>query len=228
LLGRTGADLLEGDSGNDTLGGGDNDDTLVGGAGADSISGGSGTDTASYASSDAVRINLTLGTGQFSDAAGDTFGSVENIIGTQVADDITGDNAGNRLQGLGGDDDLTGADGADTLDGGLGFDELNGGNGADKFIYAALNDSTVAAPDDILDFSTAQGDKVDLVAIDANTLVGGDQAFTFIGNAAFTNVAGQLHYTGGTFLEGDVNGNGVADFRIVLHVASMSAGDFVL
>ena len=60
----------------------------------------------------------------------------------------------------------------------------------------------------------------------------GDQAFSFIGTAAFTGVAGQLHYwydAGRTIVSGDVNGNGTADFNIVLAgTVILVAGDFVL
>jgi len=62
--------------------------------------------------------------------------------------------------------------------------------------------------------------------------VAGDQAFSFIGTAAFTGVAGQLHYwydAGRTIVSGDVNGNGTADFNIVLAgTVILVAGDFVL
>ena len=40
--------------------------------------------------------------------------------------------------------------------------------------------------DTLVDFSHAQGDTFDLSAIDANTATAGNQAFTFIGEAAFT------------------------------------------
>ncbi len=43
--------------------------------------------------------------------------------------------------------------------------------------------------DTIWDFSHAQGDRIDLSAIDANSSVGGNQAFTFIGAANFTGTA---------------------------------------
>ncbi len=80
----------------------------------------------------------------------------------------------------------------------------------------------------ITDFSHSQGDKIDLHLIDASTKVAGDQAFTFIGGANFTGVAGQLHFQGG-ILSGDVNGDGRADFEVqVKGAASLVIGDFVL
>ena len=77
-------------------------------------------------------------------------------------------------------------------------------------------------------YTHAQGDRSDLAAIDARFTVAGYQAFSFIGTAAFTGVAGQLHYwheSGRTI----VSGNGTADFHITLtgNLALVS-GDFVL
>jgi hypothetical protein len=84
----------------------------------------------------------------------------------------------------------------------------------------------------IIDFSSAQGDKIDLSAIDARTDLAGDQAFSFISFAAFSNTAGELRLelAGANLLvSGDTNGNGTADFSILLkNVATVSATDFVL
>ena len=70
-------------------------------------------------------------------------------------------------------------------------------------------------PDQILDL--AAGDVIDLSAIDANSGLGGDQAFSFIGSGAFTNTAGELRFAtvnGNTMVYGDTNGDGTADFAI--------------
>jgi hypothetical protein len=86
-------------------------------------------------------------------------------------------------------------------------------------------------PTPFSDFKHAQGDKIDLAAIDAID-GGGDNAFSFIGADSFTGVAGQLHYVasaGGVTIEGDTNGDSVADFSIsVLGVASLVSGDFIV
>ncbi len=62
---------------------------------------------------------------------------------------------------------------------------------------------------------------------------GADDAFAFIGhNVSFGGNAGELRsYTSGghTFVEGDVSGNGAADFQIELTSAlHLSATDFAL
>jgi len=95
-----------------------------------------------------------------------------------------------------------------------------------------LADSVVGSRDIIADFSRAQADRIVLSAIDANTARTGDQAFTFIGSAAFSNVAGQLRFetlSGNTFVSGDVNGDGIGDFSIQLSGnVALLASDFVL
>jgi serralysin len=131
------------------------------------------------------------------------------------------------LEGGSGNDVLKGGAGNDILFGGAGKDVLIGGTGADTFVFKQTNDSTPGQADRIIDFSHAQGDHIDLSSIDANTHAAGDQAFTYIGRAAFTDVAGQLHYAN-HMLEGDTNGDGKADIQIHVNVASLSAGDLIL
>ncbi len=141
------------------------------------------------------------------------------------------------MVGGNGDDELDGgATGNDVLVGGLGQDSLGGGGDADRSVYTGVADSTVAAADTIEDFNTSGGDIIDLSLIDANTAAAGDQAFAFIGTGAFTGIAGQLRYQqsgGDTFVQGDVNGDGVADFMIMLTgtlalTGSGSGSDFIL
>ena len=89
-----------------------------------------------------------------------------------------------------------------------------------------------SARDVISDFSRADRDRISLSDIDANSIAGGDQKFAFIGTAAFSGVAGQLHYEhsgGNTLITGDVNGDAVADFVIqVAGLVSFTSGDFLL
>ena len=58
----------------------------------------------------------------------------------------------------------------------------------------------------------------------------GNQAFTFIGTQAFHNVKGELHFPSAYgVVQGDTNGDGVADFAIkVAGISSLVAADFVL
>ena len=106
------------------------------------------------------------------------------LDGGQGRDELRGGEENDFLFGGANDDTLFGDGGVDRLVGSTGADKLTGGAGADTFEFRAPDDSGFkgAAADEILDFSAAQADKIDLSQIDANSLVTGDQAFTFIGN----------------------------------------------
>ena len=117
LIGDGGANRLAGNAGDDQLFGDGGDDTLEGGSGGDSLDGGEGADVLSYAgSSGSVTIDLSAGTARGGHATGDTFQSVEGIIGSRHRDNLTGG---------AGDDTLTGGGGADRLDGGAGVDTVS-------------------------------------------------------------------------------------------------------
>jgi Ca2+-binding RTX toxin-like protein len=139
------------------------------------------------------------------------------------------------LFGGAGNDVLIGGDLGDTLYGAGRGDTLTGGLGNDIFRYDNVTDSNSTERDGIQDFTL--GDVIDLSRIDADSVTSGDQAFTFIGNAAFSNVAGQLRFEnislGGPIwlVQGDTDGNGVSDFEVVLVVTDanpITAGDFIL
>lgn len=113
LVGGAGADTLNGGVGDDVLIGGDGDDVLIGGlardlliggAGADELDGSTKIDTFSYAGSDAgVRVNLHTGKGRGGHAQGDTLENIENLIGSDFDDVLTGaDLADNTFEGRGG------------------------------------------------------------------------------------------------------------------------------
>lgn len=246
LGGFAGNDTLNGRGGNDVLVGGDGNDVLTGGAGADRLEGGNGIDTASYSAAllnsllslsvSGVTVDLMAPSVNTGEAAGDTFFFVENLTGSSFNDVLRGDNGANVINGLGGTNALQGRGGNDTLIGGIGNDKLQGDAGADTltgglgfdtFIFVATGDSPMTGRDTITDFLSLT-DKIDLRAIDANSLASGDQAFTYIGSSSFTKKAGQLSFTGG-LVAGDVNGDGVADFQIVVSgLAVLAAGDFIL
>lgn len=168
--------------------------------------------------------------------------SESTFTGTELNDTITGTAGANdtifgrgdvdTLFGLDGDDILDGGAGKDTLVGGAGADQLLGGAGGDRFRYDAASDSAVGSHDMIFDFSRAQGDRISLTGVDANTLVGGDQNFAFLGTAAFSGVAGQLRYEksgGNTFVYGDLDGDAVADFQLQLNgELNLYSSDFLL
>jgi hypothetical protein len=155
---------------------------------------------------------------------------------TPEADTILGRGGNDSIDGAGGNDTIRGGVGSDKIIGGLGVDQLFGNAGADKFIFRQAdvvlgNGDTIT--DFIDDFHHAQHDKIDLHLIDANALTSGNQAFNFIVNNDFSGLgaasAGELRYDATQHLvQGDVDGDGTADFAIQVEVSNLLRGDFLL
>ncbi len=132
LIGSSFNDTLFGATFSDTLEGGDGDDLLMGSVGADVYSGGAGVDTVDYSlASGQIAVDLLTQSGSVGDALGDSFTSIERIVGSTFSDSIGGSNAADILDGNSGNDAISGLGGADTLLGGAGDDSLAGGAGAD-------------------------------------------------------------------------------------------------
>jgi Ca2+-binding RTX toxin-like protein len=217
LRGLGGNDSLKGGGGGDHLFGGWGDDVLNGGAGGDVLDGGNGFDTADYGGSDApVIVSLLTGSAQGGHANGDTLKHIENLSGSAHGDILEGNNAANVLSGKDGDDTLDGGNGADRLIGGAGRDTLTGGNMGDTFVWWSTTETgeTAATADVIIDFNSAQNDRIDLSLIDADIYTPGNQAFDFIGMDEFTFTAdpddgntvvpGEIRYyhaNGNTYIE---------------------------
>jgi len=179
---------------------------------------------------------IDLAPGASSDGGGQTtnvqiaFGTIiEDAIGGGGNDVVIGNAANNVLRGGAGNDSLAG---------GAGFDQDEGGAGADIFVFAAPGDSGESAlrsdgakfRSDVLTDFVSGTDRIDLSAIDANSATAGDDAFSFIGTAAFTGQAGQLRYEiagGRVHIYGDVNGDGGVDFQIVANGVLLQASDFI-
>lgn len=231
LSGGAGHDRLSGGPGRDLLLGGSGIDRLEGGAGRDGLDGGAGRDIASYALSPAaVVVNLASGRGSAGDAMGDRLAGIENLRGSIHADRLFGDAGGNLLFGLAGADTLAGGPGDDRLFGGRGADELRGGRGADRFGYTAVADSTAATPDRIVHFARAEGDRIDVSAIDTDPLAPGDQGFTaFIGATPFAGGgARQIRAVAegpATRIEADADGDGGADLVVEIAQALVPIPD---
>jgi len=223
------ADTLIGGAGNDTLVAAQNDTLLDGGIGSDTLNVGAAftsTGNAQIANIEnllltaAVTLNLSNQTEGFS------------IIGSSGADRITGGGDVDSINGQAGNDTIVGGAGGDRIIGGTGADILTVGLGADQFIYTGLTESTVSPSgrDSILDFSSAQGDQINLSAIDAVTR-GSDDAFTFTN--VFHHISGELiSVASGTnfIVQGDTNGDGIADFAIRVSNAATAptSSDFIL
>ena len=239
LRGNDGDDRLVGGQGNDRLEGSTGDDVLIGDGNDDLLIGGDGIDTADYAGDGrAVTVNLSITGAQNTGYGADTLSGIERVIagagddrlvGSTAADELHGGAGDDIVSGIGGadslfgeagDDQIAGGGGNDRLVGGAGADELLGGADADSFVFTAIAETPIGIARDTIDDFQQGTDHIDLSAIDANVLASGDQAFTFIGASAFTHAGAQLRQTGdgagNTVIEGDVQGDGVADFQILL------------
>lgn len=161
LYGGGGNDTILGGQGNDILDGGDGDDTLSGQDGIDIFRGGAGVDTVDYSKESPFQllVNLETNVASGGTASGDTFYSIENLIGSDDRiDRFIGTAAANHFWGQGGGDYFNGRDGDDILDGGndgdilygeggndtiiggAGQDYLDGGDGVDTVVYAGSSD----------------------------------------------------------------------------------------
>jgi VCBS repeat-containing protein len=154
--------------------------------------------------------------------------------GTSGIDIMFGMNGNDSLNGSGGSDALMGGQNVDELTGGLGADQLVGGSNKDTFVYTSLNDSSAASGiDTIYNFTHggSSADKIDVSAIDAKPLVGGDQAFTFNGTTATANGIWYTESGGNTTVHFDTNGSAASDEMTIVIVGTglgLDAGDFSL
>ncbi|CAA2138760.1 calcium-binding protein [Methylobacterium bullatum] len=219
LKGYNTPDIIDGRSGADAMYGGIGDDTyIVDNKGDKAFEGNKqGLDhvvsSVSYSLGGQYIENLTL------------VGSAVVATGNSLANTLTGSDAANKINGGGGNDILIG---------GLGRDILNGGSGVDIFVFRSIEDSKVgiSVRDALLDYDIGI-DRIDLSGIQAVSSAAENQAFSFLGSHAFTKHAGELHTkvsSGSTVIEGDVDGDGKADFQLVLKgvVEALHASDFVL
>jgi Ca2+-binding RTX toxin-like protein len=249
LLGGAGGDRLRGGGGEDTLRGGAGNDTitaglgeasgdlLLGGPGSDMLFGGDAGDLlrgddASDASGGADTLNGHTGNDTLSGGAGNDL-----LMAGAGNDFAEGGDGRDVLFGDAGRDTLLGGAGNDTLTGGAGQDELTGGAGADIFRWSKVSANPADADsfpgsttrDRITDFDTGTlvpvsglvFDRLDLSSVDAQLGVPGNDAFIFLGQAAFSGngVGGELRYAhagGSTLVQGDINGDALADIEVEL------------
>jgi Ca2+-binding RTX toxin-like protein len=198
----TGNDLnnmLVGNGGADTIAGGVGDDTILGGAGNDAINGGAGVDTASYASAaSSVIVNLASGAASGGDG-NDALTSIENVVGSNFSDSLTGDANNNVLDGGGGND---------TFIGGLGDDILFGGAGIDTLSYASATGGVAIS----LQASTASGGAGNDVVSNIENVIGSNFNDILLGDAGNNMLdggAGNDTLTGGQGDDTLVGGVGV-------------------
>lgn len=198
LTGSKFADVLGGDGGDNILMGGEGNDTLMGDAGKDKLQGGTGVNTASYVASTAsVTLDLASG-GTVGDAEGDSYTDIQNVIGSDFADTLTGDSNANQIDGGAGNDTLIGGAGNDTLLGGDGDDTLKN-TGAGKHTYdggAGVNTVNYEGFNTVLDLSLSRTDgnsngaNGQEIYSNIQNLTGGNKADTLTGDGQGNTLRG--------------------------------------
>jgi Ca2+-binding RTX toxin-like protein len=228
---------LTGNEFNQFLFGSAGDNVLDGGAGADHMYGGKGNDT-----------YIVDNPGDVLFENGDIHSTPQNesegfdTVLTSVSYDVGLYNEIEVLQGIGNadiqlvgsldDNRIIGNDGNNVIFGSYGKDTVTGGGGADLFAWNSIDEMGHSNfdPEIVTDFQP-HFDLLGLSLIDANEMVAGDQAFTFIDTAAFT-APGQINwFTNGTdtFIQLNTNSDLTQDAIIqVLGVHTVDAGWFVL
>ena len=186
-----------------------------------------GTDTLDCSGYSAAQT-IDLHPGAFSSVGGLTNNigialnaTIEKAIGGSGNDTLIASDAGCTLSGGGGNDTLIGGAGNDRLVGGSGVDNLTGGGSGDTFVFLLGDSSATSGQHDRITDFLPGADHIDLSGYDAISSTGSYDQFKFIASAAFDSTAGELNYfynssTGVTTLQGDTNGDGVADFAIDL------------
>ena len=208
-----GLDLVSDGAGDDTLALGAGADTVIGGAGADSINGGAATDTITFAATAAaVGVDLGTGNGTAGDALGDVYLNIENVIGSNF------------------DDTISGNDGDDEIDGGLGTDLLVEtsdvdftltdasltGLGTDMLTSIELAQLTGGASDNTIDASAFNGQTTLFGLGGGDTLTGGTDSDSLSGGTGDDEINGGagddtlLNEIGNDLLNGDTGDDVIA------------------
>lgn len=236
-------DTISGLGGHDTIDGGGGSDRLYGGSGDDHLNG--GVDLIMLSNSDSLYGESGNDTLTGNGGEDSLFGGTDSDLlwGGTGNDRLFGGSAGDELQGGAGNDtmfggadsdSLNGGSGNDTLYGGAEGDEMAGGAEDDRFVFTILDVDLSGFPgqDDIHDFGDIRGnnDIIDLSAIDADVLQGGNQAFVLGGSFTIGHLI-TFATVSGTTLVGNIDTDGQAELNIHLDgisPAQLDSFDIVL
>ncbi|MBD2249937.1 calcium-binding protein [Nostoc parmelioides] len=256
LLGGADGDFIVGFAGDDLINGLGGNDLLIGGFGNNILDGGAGIDTASYAGS-GNNVVASLETRKATFFGGsDSYFNIENLVGSNNDDILTGDGGANtldgsfgndlifgragndrllggagrdRLYGEAGDDQLLGGDEVDLLEGGDGGDSLRGDKGNDTMIGGNGDDSFTWVDGDGSDL--IQGDSGnDTVLFNGSDTQGDQITLSLVGTEILlqrTNLVAVTLKTQGIENFNAINGLGGDDTLIVSNLNAASGVSFI-
>jgi Ca2+-binding RTX toxin-like protein len=181
------ADMLTGDGGANRLDGAGGDDTLDGGGGDDTLIGGAGRDAASFAQS-ATGVVASLVAGIATGNGNDSLSEIEDLIGSDFADTLTGSIGSNVIAGGAGDDLINALGGSDTVTGGSGNDTVDAAVSGSVHLLKNGNDVVVTSGGGSASVGTTE-----LLRLTGS---GADDSFT-LGNLAGTVDALEINGGGG-------------------------------
>lgn len=178
-----------------------------------------------------VTVDLAVGTVTGNGSVGqDTFTGVNRVFGSNFNDTISGastddfldggNNGNDTISGRGGNDSILGGNGNDTIDGGTGSDLMNGGAGSDTFVYASVQDSAVAGPQDVISNFDAASDSFRFVSSPnlqfASAQITFVQGTQFTGDGVHSEALTVTDASSNTFLQVDTDADGNADMQVQL------------
>ncbi len=181
---RGGADALFGEAG---------DDTFVAGDGADAYDGGAGKDAVDFKQAAAGVIASLATGGSGGIAAGDSYTAIENLLGSDFGDVLTGDGGANEIEGRDGADVLSGGGGKDEISDGDGADTVSGDGGDDTFIAGDGADAYDGGDDeDAVDFKQAAAGVIASLATGGSGGIATGDSYTAIENLRGSGFADTL------------------------------------
>ena len=200
-------------------------------AGDYTIDGGAGSDTVDYSSAGVtaadpgITVDLSnQGTATSDVTAGDTavgthdFTNIENLVGTDAQDTLTGGAEANTFEGGDGNDSIDGNGGDDTLVGGAGDDTIDGGAGADTFVF----NPSGGGIDTIIDYNVAE-DTIRIDGLDGSGNADDDFAAN-IGTLTFTGGDNSNNTPWDTEIAFDTDDDGTVDGSLILENLFTSGG----
>lgn len=220
IEGTEGDDTLIGTAAAETIRGLGGNDLIEGGAGNDLIDGGTGFDLVRYTGTAAVTLDLR----------GDLPGDADTAVQGRASDTLVGIEGG---IGSAGRDRFHGDGGANLFQGGAGKDTytLDAGNDLLDFNAVAESGPGSGKRDLVTDF-VHLADDIDLVGIDADPTLAGDQPFRWVGTSALGRAPGALgfvHAGADTIVRASNDRDAAAEFEIQLTGRiNLTADDFVL